>query len=145
MRLHCQKWSAPVAGLLFAVLSGCATTPLYVAGKSLDTPAQHIKVTVTFSKPVNPSTVSPGTSMILAGPKNPNANGNLSWAGPNLLVFESVAAWSDIATGGSNAGFTLTLKSSIQSPDGTPINQCKTGQPKDEQPGDCVLWFYIPG
>jgi len=126
--------------------SGCSH--LVVIKKDLDTPepSKHAKITVTFNKDVDRSTIISGTSLILAGEKNPNANGLPTWTNDQVLVFESNDPWFQIAgQGGTDTSLTLTLKSTVKAKDGSQMEQCKTGNPGTEPPGDCVLFFVPPG
>jgi hypothetical protein len=129
------------------VLTGCGND-LWVTAKDFNTlnGSGPIKVFVTFNKAVDPSTVTPGSSLILAGGQDLNAAGNLAWSSPTQLTFTTVKNWGQIvSTGGTDTGFTLILKSTIRAKDGNVLDQCKTGKPGTEGPGDCVLAFVIPG
>ena len=144
-----------LAGTALLALSGCGSgaSHLQVATKDLTTPSQHISIVLTFNKSVDTASVIPGTSLILAGGKNPNAPGVLTWGKSNTraekdtkLTFVSNAVWGQIAgPGGTDTGVTLTLKSTVKAHDRSSIEQCKTGKPGTEPPGDCVLYFVIPG
>jgi len=142
-----------LTGTALLVLSGCGSDLQVISKDMSTTPSQQISITLTFNKSVDRSSVIPGTSLILAGGNNPNAPGVLTWGKSNTraekdtkLTFVSNAVWGQIAgPGGTDTGVTLTLKSTVKAHDRSSIEQCKTGKPGTEPPGDCVLYFVIPG
>ncbi len=139
--------------VLLIFLCGCggggAGSNLAVKSKDFTAPSQGpIQITVIFTKSVDRNSVVPGTNLILAGATDKNANGQLTWGTDTMpddkLTFTSAKPWPQILSG-TDRGFTLTLNSTIKAKDNSPMEQCKTGKPGTEQPGDCILLFSIPG
>ena len=141
--------------VLAPLLTGCIEgktvggSKLSVTAKDFTAANQDpIRVTVVFNKSVDRQTVTPGQSLILAGATEKNAAGQLAWSTDAIpddkLIFASNLPWPQILSG-TDRSFTLTLKSTIRAKDGSPLEQCKAGQPGTEPAGDCVLSFSIPG
>jgi hypothetical protein len=129
--------------------AGGGGSDLAVKDKDFSAPDQSaITITVTFTKGVDRTTVVPTTSLILYGLTDNNATGKLTWGTKSTqddqLTFTSDKPWPQILSG-NDRHFTLTLKASIRAKDGSPMDECKTGKPGTEPPGDCVLEFSIPG
>jgi hypothetical protein len=123
-------------------LSACGGD-LAVESKSFDTPGP-IVVVVAFNKAVDRTTVTPQISLILAGATEFNAKGTLTWDNDQTLRYTTASPWTQVVSG-NDRGFSVTLAGSIRAKDGGRMEECATGKPVKEPPGNCVLQFSIPG
>ncbi|MFA5974437.1 MAG: hypothetical protein WC780_18955 [Lentimicrobiaceae bacterium] len=94
----------------------CSTTLKVVSPKANQTSSQefaldggHIKITVTFNKDVDPSTVVVGKTFILQTEKDPNATGSLNWPNGKTVIFLTTKTTSDLLDYNPDGSFSLKL------------------------------------
>jgi hypothetical protein len=152
-RLTCLNWLI-VFGL-FVPLFGCSfrvTAPLpsdttaTVNGFSTD-PSGHLVIIVTFSDPVNGSTVIPQKTLILKFAKNANENAALTWLTSKTLKIVTVDKRDDLMTFTPDGSFSLTL---IGTDSGNGVVKSASGAALDgnydnKPGGDYVKGFTIIG
>ncbi|HTK20299.1 MAG TPA: hypothetical protein VL442_12315 [Mucilaginibacter sp.] len=152
-RSTCLNWLI-VFGL-FVPLLGCSfrvTAPLpsdttaTVNGFSTDA-SGHLVITVSFSDPVNESTVIPQRTLILKFAKNANENATLTWLNSKTLKIVTVDKRDDLMVFAPDGSFSLTLigtdvgNGAVKSTSGAILDGNYDGKPG----GDYVKGFTIIG